>query len=118
MSAFGLALRDRLHLSSSHRALHKTIYFLCLPSLFTAANAVTYYLVHGQANLAEPAKANAWTLATYSAPWLSLVANIAATVVFVMFSRHRRVRSHSRVAVSFMLTLAWLGTFVSFLVLD
>jgi len=117
MAAFGVALREKLHLSSSHRVLHKTIYFLCVPSLVAFVNAVTYYLVYGQANL-NSGRANTWTVDTYAVPWLSLVANIAATVVFVMFSRHRRVHSHSRVAVSFLLTLAWLGTFVSFLVLE
>ena len=118
MSAFSLALRERLHLSSSHRVLHKTIYFLCLPSLVVVANAVAYYLIYGQARLTGPGKASYWTVNTYAAPWLSLIANIAATVVFVMFTRHRRVHSQSRVAVSFTLTLAWLCTFVSFLVVE
>jgi hypothetical protein len=126
MSTFSLALREKLHdklhgtlhLNSAHPDLHKTIYLLCIPSLIAAANAAIYYMVHGYANWSTLSTVAAWTMNTYAAPWIALLANIAATVVFIIFSRHKRVRSHSKVAVSTMLTLAWLGTFLSFLVVE
>lgn len=111
-----VALREKLQLSSTHPDLHKTIYALCLPPLIVAVNALSYYLLHNEASL--PESSSPWTLGTSAAPAFSLIANIAATVVFVMFTRHRRVHSQSRVAVSFTLTLAWLCTFVSFLVVE
>ena len=117
LSAF-VALREKLQLSSAHPELHKTIYVLCLPSLLVIANAMFYYFLHGEASLPEPSSATAWTTGTYAASPVSLIANIAATVMFVIFSRHRSVPSHCKIAVSFMLTLAWLGTFLSFLVVD
>lgn len=122
MSTFNVALREklqeRLHLNSAHPDLHKTIYLLCIPSLIAAANAATYYFVHGYANWSTLSTVAAWTMNTYAAPWVALIANIAATVVFVIFSRHKRVRSHSKVAVSTTLTLAWFCTFLSFLVVE
>ena len=111
-----VALREKLQLSSTHPDLHKTIYALCLPPLIVAVNALSYYLLHNEASL--PESSSPWTLGTSAAPAFSLIANIAATVVFVIFSRHKSVRSHSKIAVSFMLTLAWLGTLLSFLVVD
>ena len=118
MSTFGFVLREKLHLNSAHPDLHKTIYLLCLPSLLAGLNAGAYYLRHGAVNWLATRHAAFWTVDTYAAPWVSLLANIAATVVFVIFSRHKRVRSHYKVAMSVMLTLAWLGTFFSFLVVE
>ena len=117
-SSFGMALREKLHVSSAHPDLHKSIYLLCLPSLVATLNAAIYYLRHGYANWSTLNTAPAWTMDTYTAPWVSLLFNVAATVVFVIFSRHRRVRSHYKVAVSVVLTLAWLGTFLSFVVVE
>jgi|GEM_PF-2699343 len=118
MSTFGVVLRDKLHLNSAHPDLHKTIYVLCIPSLIAAINAALYYFLRGEANWASFGTAPIWTVIAYAAPWISLVANVGATVVFIIFSRHKRVRSHSKASVSFMLTLSWFCTFLSFLVVQ
>lgn len=118
MSTLGFVLREKLHLNSAHPELHKAIYVLCLPSLLAALNAMVYYFAHGEANWTALNKVAFWTVDTYALPWISLVANAAATVVFVIFIRHKRVRSRSKVGTSFMLTLSWLCTFLSFLVVD
>jgi len=117
-SWLGASLREKLHVNSAHPDLHKSIYLLCVPSLIASVNAAAYYLRHGYANWSTLNSAPAWTMDTYAAPWVSMIANIAATVVFVIFSRHKRVRSHYKVLVSFVLTLAWLGTFLSFVVIE
>jgi len=115
MSTLSLVLREKFHLNSAHPDLHKAIYVLCVPSLLAALNAAIYYLSRGEANWSTT-NAAAWTVDTYAAPWISFTANVAATVVFIILSRHRRVRSHTKIAIAAVLTLAWLGTFVSFLV--
>jgi hypothetical protein len=118
MSTFGVVLREKLHLNSAHPDLHRTIYVLCVPSLLAAFNAASYYFIRGEANWSSYGTAPIWTVIAYAAPWISLVANLAGTVVFVIFSRHKRVRSHSKAAVSSMLTLSWFCTFLSFLVVQ
>ena len=120
MSSFGVDLREKLHLhlNSAHPDLHKAIYVLCIPSLIAVMNAVLYYLIRGKVNWASFGIAPIWTAIAYAAPCISFVGNVAATVVFVIFSRHRRVRSHSKASVSFLLTFSWFCTFLSFLVLQ
>ena len=120
MSSFGLVLREklRLQLNSAHPDLHKAIYVLCIPSLIAVVNAALYYLIRGKVNWASFGTAPIWTSIAYAVPCISLVGNVAATVVFVIFSRHRRVRSHSKVSVSFLLTFSWFCTCLSFLVVQ
>lgn len=120
MSSFGVVLREklRLHLNSAHPDLHKAIYVLCIPSLIAVFNAALYYLIRGKVNWASFGAAPIWTTIAYALPCISLVGNVAATVVFIIFSRHRRVRSHSKASVSFPLTFSWFCTFLSFLVVQ
>jgi hypothetical protein len=120
MSSFADVLREKLHLhlNSAHPDLHKSIYVLCIPSLMAVINAALYYLVRGKVNWASFGTAPIWTAIAYAAPCISLVGNLAATVVFVIFSRHKRVRSHSKASVSFLLTFSWFCTFLSLLVLQ
>jgi hypothetical protein len=118
MSNFGIALRDRFHLSSSHPDLHKWIYALCVPSAIVAFNALLYYLVHGEGAQWPTSREAAWAADTFAAPWLSLIANMAGTILFVMFIRHKRVRSSTKIATAVMLSMAWLFTFIGFLVVE
>ena len=120
MSSFGVVLREklRLHLNSAHPDLHKAIYVLCIPSLIAVINAALYYLIRGKANWASFGTTPMWTAIAFAASCISLVGNVAATVVFVIFSRHRRVRSQSKASVSFLLTFSWFCTFLSFLVVQ
>ena len=118
ISSFGIALRDRFHLSSAHPDLHKWIYALCVPSAIVAFNAVLYYFVHGEGAQWPTSREAAWAADTFAAPWLSLIANVAGTLLFVMFVRHKRVRSSTKIATAVMLSMAWFFTFISFLVVE
>lgn len=120
MTSFAVVLREKLHLhlNSAHPDLHKAIYALCIPSLVAVLNAALYYLIRGKANWASFSTAPIWTAIAYAVPCISLVGNIAATVVFVIFSRHRRVSSRSKASASLLLTFSWFCTSLSFLVVQ
>jgi hypothetical protein len=118
VSSFGIALREKFHLNSAHPELHKWIYVLCVPSVVAAINAVVYYSVRGQQARWPAFSGAAWAADTYAAPWISLIANIAGTALFVMFVRHKRVRSASKIATAAMLSGAWLFTLIAFLVVE
>jgi hypothetical protein len=113
-----VALREKFHLNSAHPDLHKWIYVLCLPSFVVALNAVVYYLVHGEEARWPAFRGSAWAADTYAAPWISLIANIAGTVLFVMFVRHKRVRTSTKVVTAAVLSGAWLFTLIAFLVVE
>ena len=115
---FAVALREKFHLNSAHPELHKWIYVLCLPSLVVALNAVVYYLVHGEEARWPAFRGSAWAADTYAAPWISLMANIAGTVLFVMFVRHKRVRTSTKIVTAAVLSGAWLFTLIAFLVVE
>jgi hypothetical protein len=111
--------RRKFRLSSAHPDLHKTLYVLCFPSAIAGVNAAIFFLVHGQVVWPTPEDTSAaWASDTFAAPWISIAGNLAATILFVLFSRHRRVRSSSKIAMSLVLTVAWLCTAISFLVID
>jgi hypothetical protein len=118
LSSFGITLRQNFHLNSAHPDLHKWIYALCVPSLVAAVNAVIYYSVHGQEARWPAFRGAAWAADTYAAPWISLIATLAGTVLFVMFVRHKRVRSSTKIATAAMLSGAWLCTLIAFLVVE
>jgi hypothetical protein len=117
-SSFAIALRQKFHLNSAHPDLHKWIYVLCLPSAVAAVNAMVYYSVHGQEARWPAFRGAAWAADTYAAPWIALMANLAGTVLFVMFVRHKRVRSSTKIATAAMLSGAWLFTLIAFLVVE
>jgi hypothetical protein len=117
----GLArsVRKRFRVSSAHPELHKAIYFLCLPPALFAANAAIYYATRGQLSWERLLNGGSyWGADTYAAPWISTVANLAASIVFVSFARSKRVRRSSKIAMTFILTFAWLCTALSFLVIE
>ena len=118
MSSFGLVLRQRFQLNSAHPDLHKWIYALCAPSAVAALNATLYYLVHGQEATWPVFSGTAWAADTYMAPWIALLASVAGTVLFIIFARHKRVRSSTKIATSAVLSVAWLFTLISFLAVD
>lgn len=118
LSSFGITLRQKFHLNSAHPDLHKWIYALCVPSLVAAINAVVYYSVHGQEARWPAFRGAAWAADTYAAPWISLIASLTGTVLFVMFVRHKRVRSSTKIATAAMLSGAWLCTLIAFLVVE
>ena len=113
-----VGLRDKFHLNSAHPDLHKWIYVLCLPSVVVASNALVYYIVHREAARWPAFSGAAWAADTYAAPWISLIANIAGTVLFVVFVRHKRVRSSTKIATAAILSGAWLFTLIAFLVVE
>lgn len=116
--SFAIALRQKFHLNSAHPDLHKWIYVLCVPSVVAAVNAILYYSVHGEGARWPAFRGAAWAADTYAAPWISLIANLAATALFVMFARHKRVRSSTKIATAAMLSGAWLFTLIAFLVVE
>jgi hypothetical protein len=118
LTAFGIALREKFHLNSAHPDLHKWIYALCVPSAVAAINAVAYYSVHGEEATWPVFRGAAWAADTYAAPWISLLANLAGTVLFVMFVRHKRVRRSTKMSTATMLSAAWLFTLIAFLVVE
>jgi len=118
MSSFGIALLEKFQLNSAHPELHRWIYALCVPSAVAAANAVIYYSVHGQGAGWPAYRGAAWAADTYAAPWIALLGNIAATVLFVMFVRHKRVRSGTKIVTAALLSGAWLCTLIAFLVVE
>jgi hypothetical protein len=118
ISGFGVAVRKQFHLNSAHPDLHKWIYALCVPSAVVAINAIVYYFVHGQGASWPEFRGAAWAADTFAAPWFSLIANMAGTVLFVMFVRHKRVRSSTKIATAAMLSGAWLCTLIAFLVVE
>jgi len=118
MSSLGITLREKFHLNSAHPDLHKWIYALCVPSAIVAFNAVLYYFVHGEGARWPTSREAAWAADTFAAPWLSLIGNVAGTVLFVMFIRHKRVRRSTKIATAVMLSLAWFFTFVGFLLVE
>lgn len=118
MSSFGLVLRQKFQLNSAHPDLHKWIYALCVPSAIAALNATLYYLVYGEEATWPAFNGTAWTVDTYMAPWIALFASVAGTVLFIIFARHKRVRSATKIATSAMLSAAWLFTLISFLVVE
>ena len=115
---FSVAIRDKFHLNSAHPDLHKWIYALCVPSVVAAVNAVVYYSVHGQEARWPAFRGAAWAADTFAAPWISLVANIAGTVLLVVFVRHKRVRSSTKIITAALLSGAWLCTLIAFLAVE
>ena len=118
LSSFGITLRQKFHLNSAHPDLHKWIYALCVPSVVVALNAVVYYFMHGEGARWPAFRGSAWAADTFAAPWISLIANVAGTVLFVMFVRHKRVRTSTKVATAAILSGAWLFTLIAFLVVE
>ena len=118
LSSFGVTLRQKFHLNSAHPDLHKWIYALCVPPLVAAINAVAYYSVHGQEARWPAFRGAAWAADTYAAPWISLIATLAGTVLFVMFVRHKRVRSSTKIVTAAIVSGAWLCTLIAFLVVE
>ena len=59
-----------------------------------------------------------WAADTYAAPWLSLIANFAGSVLLLMFVRRKRVRRSTKIATAVMLSAAWLCTLIAFLVVE
>ena len=118
LSAFGTALFGKFHVNSAHPGLHKWIYALCVPSAVAALNAAAYYVVHGEKTRWPELRAAAWAADTYAAPWISILVNLAATVLFVIFVRHKRVRNSTKVATAAILSGAWLFTLIAFLVVE
>lgn len=117
-SSFGISFRERFHLNSAHPDLHKWIYALCVPSAVVALNAVSYYFVNGEEARWPAFRGAAWAADTYAAPWLSLIANFAGSVLLLMFVRHKRVRRSTKIATAAMLSAAWLCTLIAFLVVE
>jgi len=117
-ASLGVAFRQRFHLNSAHPDLHKWIYVLCVPPVVAALNAIVYYSVHGQEARWPAFRGSAWAADTYAAPWFSLISNIVGTVLFVMFVRHKRVRTSTKVVTAAVLSGAWLFTLIAFLVVD
>ena len=118
VNSFAIALRQKFHVSSAHPDLHKWIYALCAPPVVAVVNAVAYYAVHGQEARWPAFRGAAWAADTYAAPWISLIANLACTILFVMFARRKRVRSSTKIATAAMLSGAWLFTLIAFLVVE
>jgi hypothetical protein len=118
MATFGIGLFEKFHLNSAHANLHRWIYALCLPPAVVALNAVVYYSVHGDEARWPASHGSAWAADTYAAPWISLIANLATTVLFIMFVRHKRVRSSTKIVTAAMLSGAWLSTLIAFLVVE
>lgn len=116
--SLGPALREKFRLNSAHPDLHKWIYALCVPSAVVALNGVLYYLVHGEGARWPSFRGAAWAADTFAAPWISLIANLAGTMLFIMFVRHKRVRTSTKVATAVVLSGAWLLTLVAFLVVE
>lgn len=117
-SSFGIYFRKRFHLNSAHPDLHKWIYALCVPSAVVALNAVLYYFVHGEEARWPAFRGAVWAADTYAAPWLSLIANFAGSVLLLMFVRRKRVRRSTKIATAVMLSAAWLCTLIAFLVVE
>ena len=112
-------LRGKFHLNSAHPELHKTLYVLCVTPMVAGLNAAVFYLRHGSITWPTPADTSApWASDTYAFAWLSLASSLVATVLFVMFVRHRRVSSSSKIVTATVLSMAWLFTLMSFLVID
>ena len=118
MFSFGFALRDKLYLSSTHSELQKWIYILRVPSTIIGLNALIYYSVRGREARWPAVGGAAWDARTYAAPWISLLANLAGTVLFILLARHHRVHSSSKIATATLLTGAWLFTLIAFLAVE
>jgi hypothetical protein len=119
MADFARSVRKRFHLSSAHPELHKAIYLLCLPPAIFAANAGVYYRTRGQLSWDRLLNSGSyWGADTYVAPWISILANLSATLIFVSFARSKGVRRSSKIAMAFLLTFAWLCTTLAFLVVE
>jgi hypothetical protein len=116
--SFGMALREKFHLNSAHPYLHKWIYALCVPSAIVALNGILYYVVHGEGARWPAFRGSGWAADTFAAPWISLSANIAGTVLLVVFVRHKRVRTSTKVVTAAVLSGAWLFTLIAFLVVE
>ena len=117
-SSFGMALREKFHLNSAHPDLHKWIYALCVPSAIVALNGILYYVVHGEGARWPVFRGSGWAADTFAAPWISLLANIAGTVLLVVFVRHKRVRTSTKVVTAAVLSGAWLFTLIAFLAVE
>ena len=120
MAAFGIAVRHKLHLNSAHPDLHKWLYALCVPCALFGVNGILYYFSNGGEARWPVYQGDgaAWAADTYVAPWLSLLANLGATVLFVLFVRHKRVRRSSKISMAAVLSAAWLCTLIAFLVVE
>ena len=116
--SLGVALREKFRLNSAHPDLHKWIYALCVPSAVVALNGVLYYLVHGEGARWPASRGAAWSADTFAAPWISLIANLAGTMLFILFVRHKRVRTSTKVATAAVLSGAWLLTLIAFLAVE
>jgi hypothetical protein len=116
--SFGMVLREKLHLNSAHPDLHKWIYALCVPSAIVALNGIVYYSVHGEGARWPVFRGSGWAADTFVAPWISLIANIAGTVLLVVFVRHKRVRTSTKVVTAAVLSGAWLFTLIAFLAVE
>lgn len=111
--------RDKLRLSSAHAELHKAVYALCFPAAVAGVNAVVYYVLRGDAEWpASKGEGAAWAADTFVAPWFAAAATIGATLLFIQLARHRRVRRSARIVTALVVTLAWLLTALSFLIVE
>jgi len=120
MATFGIAVRHKLQLNSAHPDLHKWLYVLCVPCALFGVNGILYYFFNGSEARWPIYRGDgaAWAADTYVAPWLSLLANFGASVLFVLFVRHKRVRRSSQISMAAVLSAAWLCTLIAFLVVE
>jgi hypothetical protein len=118
-SSFPESPLRKSHQRSAHLDLQKTFYALCFPSVIIGLNAAIFLMAHGQVVWPTPEDTSAaWASDTYAGAWISITTNLAATVLFVFFSRHKRLRRYPKIAMSLMLSLAWLCSAISFLAID
>jgi hypothetical protein len=118
LSWVAVTLINKFQGNSAHKALHMWIIALCIPSALSALNAGVYYFTHGEVSRWAASRSSVWAAQTYAAPWISLTANVATTVLFVMFVRHRRIDMSSKMVTVTVLNAAWLFTLISFLVVE
>ena len=116
--SFSVTVFEKFHLNAAHTDLHKWIYVLCVPSAVAALNASAFYLKYGAVATWPTTEGAAWAADTYAAPWIALLACVMSTVLFVIFVRHKRVCSSTKIATSAMLSVAWLFTLISFLFVE
>jgi len=79
-------------------------------------NALIYYSVRGREARWPTVGGAAWDARAYAAPWISLLADLAGTVLFILLVRHHSVHSSSKIAT--LLTGAWLFALIAFLTIE
>ena len=118
-SSFPESTGRKTHVRSAHPDLQKTFYALCFPAVIIGLNATIFLIAHGQVVWPTPEDTSAaWASDTYAGAWVSIVTNLAATVVFVYFSRHKRLRRYPKIVMSLILSLAWLCAAISFVAIE